>query len=148
MITSLQNQAATLDPKSPLYQAIQGYIAQLLAIPTRIETDFRIKGDSITVNGRQIAVPARYAAGGHTSDDRPYIVGDNADGSLNSTSEMVVPGAGMVHSARDTQDILRALAGGGGGGVTINFGGVTLAGATDVDGFARALSMQMAVRTS
>ena len=58
------------------------------------------------------------------------------------------PGAGMVHSARDTQDILRALAGGGGGGVTINFGGVTLAGATDVDGFARALSMQMAVRTS
>lgn len=40
VIESLGNQAKTLDPASPLYQAIQGYIQSLKNIPTYVETTF------------------------------------------------------------------------------------------------------------
>lgn len=64
LIQSLTDQASSLDPNSPLRIALQGYIGQLKQIPTTVETNFKIKGDSIVVNGRQIAVAERFDGGG------------------------------------------------------------------------------------
>ena len=124
----------TLAPDSPLRQAIQGYIDQLLAIPTRAETDFRIKGRLDHRERSSIAVLALRVGG---------LTGDG----VQPTSWATTPtdrstderdgGGGMVHSARDAGHPARARR--GGDGVTINFGGVTLAGAADADRFARHL---------
>jgi hypothetical protein len=139
LITSLENQAATLDPNSPLRLALQGYIDQLKGIPGVIEVDFRIKGDSVVVNGRQIAVPARKAKGGRVRAGEAVIVGDNPDGSLNATSEMFVADQpGMIVNADGTA---RAMAGSsgvpavGGGSVHVHIEGNVYG----VDAFERAI---------
>lgn len=44
MVLSLENQRAALDPSSPLYQVISGYIDQLKNIPKLVSTAFEITG--------------------------------------------------------------------------------------------------------
>lgn len=57
----------------------------------------------------------RSAKGGPLGAGEASIVGDNPDGSLNSTSELFVPNTpGNIVSAGQTQDALRSLLGGGG----------------------------------
>jgi hypothetical protein len=59
--------------------------------------------------------PDHMAGGGSVSAGQPVIVGDNADGSLNSTSELFVPNKpGKIYSAKQTQSML------GGAGTTEN----------------------------
>lgn len=56
------------------------------------------------------------ANGGSVSSSKPYFVGDNPDGSLNSTSELFVPKtSGTIISSNELQGIM-----GGGKNVTIN----------------------------
>ena len=51
----------------------------------------------------------RKANGGPVSAGQPYFVGDNKDGSLNSTSELFIPGiSGYVASSTDVQSALRS----------------------------------------
>ena len=119
----------------------QGHFNAVLLQLNSLREDINVR---VKVAGPGTLGYEKKATGGPTQAGRPYIVGDNADGSINSTSEIVVPGAGAVHSARDTQDILRGLQSGG-DGVTINFGGVTITSGEDADGFARHLSMVLAV---
>lgn len=59
------------------------------------------------------------AKGGSVSAGSPYLVGENRDGSINSTTELFVPStSGQIFDARTTRNILGGM--GGGGGVTIN----------------------------
>lgn len=60
------------------------------------------------------------ASGGPVSASQPYIVGDNPDGTLNSTSELFVPKVnGNIYSAKDTR---KMLSGGNNVYITNNYG--------------------------
>ena len=140
VITSLQNQAKTIDPSSELYRAIQGYIEQLESIPTYVETSFGIKGPGVITiapdkqrgskgswmgnqlgpgEGSEVAErgPETYI---DAETGRAYVIGGRKGG-------QIVPGVP------------------GGGGVVINMPNATFNNGTDVDGFARALGMVLAV---
>lgn len=73
VIESLGNQAKTLDPASPLYQAIQGYIQSLKNIPTYVETTFGIKGPGVItvepVSNRSSGGTGAGAGSGTTKSD-------------------------------------------------------------------------------
>jgi len=61
---------------------------------------------SLFMGGFGGLIPRR-ARGGRTLPGRPYVVGDNPDGSLNATSELFVPDtAGNVFSAGQTASML------------------------------------------
>lgn len=58
------------------------------------------------------------ASGGPVSANQPYFVGENRDGTLNSTSELFIPRtSGSIMNSSDLQS---ALSGGGGSNVTVN----------------------------
>lgn len=100
MIDSLVNQAITLDPSSPLRQAIQGYIDQLRNIPGVVSTEFQVKGPNVTVGGHQVASVPRRAGGGPVTAGQPYIVGEQGQ-------ELFVPGAsGQIIPAAQTRRVL------------------------------------------
>ena len=83
-------------------------------------------------------VPFR-SAGGPVSARKPYIVGENRDGSINSTSELFVPStAGRIVNSRDLQS---ALAGGGsGGGTEYNIGTINISNEVDGERWLRKLT--------
>lgn len=75
------------------------------------------------------------ASGGPVRANTPYLVGENPDGSLNSTSELFVPNsAGRIISARNLQGSL------GGGGITNNIQNVTISSEVDGERWLRRLS--------
>lgn len=74
VIASLGQQAAALDPSSLLYQAIQGYIAQLKNIPTYVETTFGIKGPGAVTIGP--APKVRGATGGIVTRPTVALIGE------------------------------------------------------------------------
>lgn len=140
VITSLQNQAKTLDPSSELYQAIQGYIDQLKNIPTYVETSFGIKGP-----GRIVVEPSNNVRGGQN-----WAGGDMAPGEWSEFAERGPEGYWdrqtgkfyVMGGAKGGQAVPLS----GGAGVNINFGGVTVTNGEDADGLARAISMVLEVR--
>lgn len=88
-----------------------------------------------------VSSPARKAAaaqilsgralGGSVSSGTPYIVGENRDGSLNSTSELFVPrSAGKIVNSRDLQN---ALGSGGGASIVNNINSIVISSEVDAD---------------
>lgn len=73
----------------------------------------RARGDTAAVNRLSNAIAAQggnksnRASGGPVTAGKPYLVGENSDGSMNSTSELFVPNqSGSIVSAKDTQKLL------------------------------------------
>ncbi len=118
-IESLQGLASSLDPKSPLRAALEKYIAQLAAIPDRIDTMLALnitQGATTTKSGDIIGVrdiPGKVvhkASGGQVRAGVPTIVGEQGE-------EMFVPNTnGVVVPHGMTQQMMQG--GGRGAGVT------------------------------
>lgn len=76
-----------------------------------------------------------FYTGGRVRAGVPILVGENQDGSLNSTSEIFVPDQpGRILTASDTRSMLTGN-GGGNGGTSITIGTVVLSTAEAVDRF-------------
>ena len=78
--------------------------------------------------------------GGPVRANQPYFVGDNPDGTLNSTSELFVPKtAGSIINAKTLQDAM----GGGGNSSTFNmYGSIQLGSSNAVDRFFERMDSQ------
>jgi hypothetical protein len=74
-ITSLQNQAANLDPASPLRVFLTQYIADLKSIPLSIATELAINTKGGIAHGG-VGVKA-FASGTNDSGDGPFIAGED-----------------------------------------------------------------------
>lgn len=97
-----------------------------------------IPGDQSGARVPRLSIP-RLANGGMVSSNMPYIVGDNPDGSLNSTSELFIPRtSGTIVSSRDLQNMI------GGGGTTntfnINLSGIMASSPSDERAIAKRLA--------
>lgn len=90
MNESLYNQASTLDPSSPVFRAVTGYIAELGKIPRNVTTRFE-------VDDRRIGA---HASGG--TDSQPFVAGENGP-------ELVDPQgrSARVFMAGETSSIFR-----------------------------------------
>jgi len=140
MIVSLENQRAALDPSSPLYGVITGYIGQLKSIPATVSTAFEITGPGkITVS-----------PGGDSEKRRG---GQNwMGGQVGPRQETEFAERGPEWY-RDHASGKWYLIGGpkggegvpvtGGGGVTINMPGAVFTNGTDVNAFAAAIEMKV-----
>ena len=128
-IESLQGLAASLDPKSPLRAALEKYIAQLAAIPARVDTMLALnisQGATTTKSGDTIGVRSvngkvvNHASGTSSAPGGLTLVGEQGPELV-----MMPRGAEVLSAGRTSA----ALAGGGGGGnvynVTISGSGMT-----------------------
>jgi len=90
----------------------QGKVAEAEA---QLNTLARARGVTVTIAGG--GGLNKRAAGGPVSPSGVYAVGDNRDGSWNSTTELFVPSvAGRILSASDSRSAVAGMGGGGGGG--------------------------------
>lgn len=81
------------------------------------------------------------AKGGPVSANQPYLVGENKDGSINSTTELFVPGSSG--SIMNSSDLQKALGNSGGGGTTFNmYGNVNLGSADAVNEYFNRINAQ------
>ena len=85
-------------------------------------------------SGAGLGLPKR-AGGGDVVANNPYIVGENADGSLNKTSELFIPrSSGTIINSKQLQSMINS--GTGGGNTSIQFLGEIKLGSGDaVDRF-------------
>ena len=119
-IEELYGLATAMDPNSPLRSRLLDYITELQSIPAQVDTMLKLNisaGATVTQGGDFIGIrpvpgsSSARAQGGSALAGRPYVVGDNPDGSFNSTTELFIPDAsGQVMSAGSMRM---------GGGVTI-----------------------------
>jgi len=80
------------------------------------------------------------AAGGPVSANTPYVVGENRDGSLNSTSELFVPRqSGSIVNSSDFQDMM------GGSSIENNIGTINIASDVDADSFLKRLTQNQEI---
>lgn len=80
------------------------------------------------------------ASGGPVDANKPYFVGDNKDGSLNSTSELFVPRtSGSIMNSSDLQKAL-GNSSNGGGSIENNIGTINIADKLTADYFLRKLN--------
>ena len=100
-------------------------------IKKSLETQLYIPGQK-----NQLMTPGGRASGGPVNSNKPYFVGENPDGSLNSTSELFVPNSsGRIINSKDLQEAL-----GGGGGITNNIQQITIANEVDGERWLRRLT--------
>lgn len=137
----------------PSAQATRDYTRDLAGMITKLEgvpdeTKARLitelsQGDLAAVEGylwkwgQGVTVPVRFAGqgsvgfekkakGGDVNAGQPYVVGDNPDGSLNSTSEVFVPGAsGTIVPANKVREALGQPGAAGGSSSTFVDNSVT-----------------------
>lgn len=139
------NKRAALEPTT---QSIWGQANAVNTLSLRLDG---LNGRTVTYNVRgnidnqEAAKAAGYSSGapfkrykgGPVSANRPYVVGENPDGSLNNTSELFVPrSAGRIINAKDLQSAI----GGGGSGITNNIQNVTIASEVDGERWLRRLN--------
>ncbi len=116
------------------YQALAGAIASAKAEDDKAGN---IRGIGPKEGAAIFSVPGR-ASGGSVSANRPYFVGENPDGSLNSTSELFVPRtAGSVINSKTLQS---ALGDNSSGNREINIGSINIANNQTADYFIRKLT--------
>jgi len=104
-IESLDTFLSTIDPSSPLYQAIKEYRDILAEIPTNVDTLLRLNlvaGKLVTNEGDTIGVRAllgeteERAMGGPVSAGSPYLVGERGPELIvPSTSGTVIPNGAL-----------------------------------------------------
>lgn len=111
LIEKLGALASTLAPGSPLRAQIDGYIAELNAIPSEINTSFNIsaRGATVTPHGDTIGYDGQRASGGPVSAGGTYLVGEQGPELL------TMGGNGHV----TPNGALKGL----GGGLTVNING-------------------------
>lgn len=81
--------------------------------------------------------PGQRAAGGPVKAGMPYFVGENPDGSLNSTSELFVPNSsGRIVNSRDLQDML----GSSGSNIEYNIANINISSEVDGERWLRRLT--------
>ena len=78
-LQSLQSFEKTLKPGSPLFEALAGYIGQLQAIPTNVDTmlNLHVTGATVTAGGDLIGnIKGKRASGGPVDAGATYLVGE------------------------------------------------------------------------
>lgn len=88
--------------------------------------------------------PGQRAAGGPVKAGMPYFVGENPDGSLNSTSELFIPNSsGRIVNSKDLQDAL-----GGGSSIEYNIANINISSEVDGDRWLRRLTNNTEIESS